>query len=63
LLRTEGRLFNILSARSRSLSAGYHETLRVKELTTGMVLRKSPGKNNLIDVEEFRTFMRAIKPC
>jgi DNA helicase-2/ATP-dependent DNA helicase PcrA len=56
LLRSEGRLFNILSGKEQVIFLrDVMKKLRVKELTTGMVLREiSLAKNNLIDVEEFR---------
>jgi DNA helicase-2/ATP-dependent DNA helicase PcrA len=56
LLRSEGRLFNILSGKEQIIfMRDIMKRLRVKELTTGMVLREiSLAKNNLIDVEEFR---------
>lgn len=56
LLRSEGRMFNILSGKDQLIFLrDVMKRLRVKELTTGMVLREiSLAKNNLIDVEEFR---------
>src|SRR5512143_1874027 len=56
LLRTEGRLFNILSGKEQiSFLRDVMKRLRIKDLTTGMVLREiSLAKNNLIDVAEFR---------
>ena len=56
LLRNEGRLFNILSGKEQIIFLrDVMKRLRVKELTTGMVLREiSLAKNNLIDVDEFR---------
>jgi DNA helicase-2/ATP-dependent DNA helicase PcrA len=56
LLRTEGRVFNILAGKEQVIFLrDVMKRLRVKELTTGMVLREiSLAKNNLIDVEEFR---------
>jgi DNA helicase-2/ATP-dependent DNA helicase PcrA len=56
LLRTEGRVFNILSGKEQVIFLrDVMKKLRVKEVTTGMVLREiSLAKNNLIDVEEFR---------
>jgi DNA helicase II / ATP-dependent DNA helicase PcrA len=56
LLRSEGRMFNILSGKDQLIFIrDVMKRLRVKELTTGMVLREiSLAKNNLIDVEEFR---------
>jgi DNA helicase II / ATP-dependent DNA helicase PcrA len=56
LLRSEGRLFNIISGKEQIIFLrDVMKRLRVKELTTGMVLREiSLAKNNLIDVEEFR---------
>jgi DNA helicase II / ATP-dependent DNA helicase PcrA len=56
LLRSEGRMFNIISGKEQVVFLrDVMKRLRVKELTTGMVLREiSLAKNNLIDVEEFR---------
>ena len=56
LLRSEGRMFNILSGKEQVIFLrDVMKRLRVKELTTGMVLREiSLAKNNLIDVAEFR---------
>ena len=56
LLRSEGRMFNILSGKEQIIFLrDVMKRLRVKELTTGMVLREiSLAKNNLIDVDEFR---------
>jgi DNA helicase-2/ATP-dependent DNA helicase PcrA len=56
LLRNEGRLFNVLSGRDQIIfMRDVMKRLRIKDLTTGMVLREiSLAKNNLIDVEEFR---------
>ena len=56
LLRSEGRMFNILSGKEQLIFLrDVMKRLRVKELTTGMVLREiSLAKNNLIDVAEFR---------
>ena len=49
-------MFNILSGKDQVIFLrDIMKRLRVKELTTGMVLREiSLAKNNLIDVEEFR---------
>jgi DNA helicase-2/ATP-dependent DNA helicase PcrA len=56
LLRSEGRMFNILSGKEQVIFLrDIMKRLRIKELTTGMVLREiSLAKNNLIDVAEFR---------
>jgi DNA helicase II / ATP-dependent DNA helicase PcrA len=56
LLRSEGRMFNILSGKDQLIFLrDIMKRLRMKELTTGMVLREiSLAKNNLIDVAEFR---------
>jgi DNA helicase II / ATP-dependent DNA helicase PcrA len=56
VLRTEGRMFNILSGKEQIIFLrDVMKRLRIKELTTGMVLREiSLAKNNLIDVAEFR---------
>jgi DNA helicase-2/ATP-dependent DNA helicase PcrA len=63
LLRTEGRVFNILSGKEQVIFLrDVMKRLRVKELTTGMVLREiSLAKNNLIDVEEFRALYEGDK--
>ena len=49
-------MFNILSGKEQIIFLrDMMKRLRVKELTTGMVLREiSLAKNNLIDVDEFR---------
>jgi DNA helicase II / ATP-dependent DNA helicase PcrA len=56
LLRTAGRAFNIISGKDQIIFLrDVMKRLRVKELTTGMVLREiSLAKNNLITVDEFR---------
>ena len=56
LLRNEGRMFNILSGKDQIIFLrDIMKRLRMKDLTTGMVLREiSLAKNNLIDVAEFR---------
>jgi len=56
LLRSEGRMFNIISGKEQIIFLrDVMKRLRVKELTTGMVLREiSLAKNNLIEVDEFR---------
>jgi DNA helicase II / ATP-dependent DNA helicase PcrA len=56
LLRSEGRMFNILSGKDQIIFLrDLMKRLRVKELTTGMVLREIYlAKNNLIAVDEFR---------
>jgi DNA helicase-2/ATP-dependent DNA helicase PcrA len=63
LLRSEGRLFNILSGKEQiAFLRDVMKRLKVKELTTGMVLREiSLAKNNLIDVEEFRALYEGDK--
>jgi DNA helicase-2/ATP-dependent DNA helicase PcrA len=63
LLRSEGRLFNILSGKEQVIFLrDVMKRLKVKELTTGMVLREiSLAKNNLIDVEEFRALYESDK--
>ena len=65
LLRSEGRMFNILSGKEQVIFLrDVMKRLRVKELTTGMVLREiSLAKNNLIDVAEFRELYGDTKPC
>ena len=56
LLRSEGRMFNILSGKEQVIFLrDIMKRLRIKDLTVGMVLREiSLAKNNLIDVAEFR---------
>jgi DNA helicase II / ATP-dependent DNA helicase PcrA len=56
LLRSEGRMFNILSGKEQVIFLrDLMKRIRVKDLTTGMVLREiSLAKNNLIGVDEFR---------
>ena len=63
LLRTEGRVFDILSGKEQIIFLrDILKRLRIKELTTGMVLREiSLAKNNLIDVEEFRVLYEGDK--
>jgi DNA helicase-2/ATP-dependent DNA helicase PcrA len=63
LLRTEGRVFDILSGKEQVIFLrDVMKRLRVKELPTGMVLREiSLAKNNLIDVEEFRALYEGDK--
>jgi DNA helicase-2/ATP-dependent DNA helicase PcrA len=63
LLRTEGRVFNILSGKEQVIFLrDVMKRLKVKELTTGMVLREiALAKNNLIDVEEFRALYEGDK--
>jgi DNA helicase II / ATP-dependent DNA helicase PcrA len=63
LLRTEGRLFNILSGKEQVIFLrDVMKRLKVKELTAGMALREiSLAKNNLIDVKEFRALYEGDK--
>ena len=63
LLRSEGRLFNILSGKEQiAFLRDVMKRLKVKELTTGMVLREiSLAKNNLINLEEFRALYEGDK--
>ena len=57
LLRTEGRIFEILSGRDQLVFIrNVMRDLKVKNLSIGMVMQEiSLAKNNLISVEEFRT--------
>jgi len=57
LLRSEGRIFEILSGRDQLVFIrGIMKDLKVKNLSIGMVMQEiSLAKNNLISVEEFRT--------
>src|SRR5512147_700420 len=63
LLRSEGRLFNILSGKEQVIFLrDVMKRLKAKELTTGMVLREiSLAKNNLINVVEFRALYEGDK--
>ncbi len=56
LLRSENRVFNILSGKEQVIFVrDILKRLRLKDLTTGMVMREiSLAKNNLIGLEEFR---------
>jgi DNA helicase-2/ATP-dependent DNA helicase PcrA len=56
LLRSEGKVFEILSGKDQIIFVrGLMKQLRIKDLSVGMVLREiSLSKNNLISVEEFR---------
>ena len=57
LLRSEGRIFEILSGRDQLVFIrNIMRDLKVKNLSIGMVMQEiSLAKNNLISVEEFRT--------
>ena len=57
LLRSEGRIFEILSGRDQLVFIrGIMKEQKVKNLSIGMVMQEiSLAKNNLISVEEFRT--------
>lgn len=63
LLRTEGRLFNVLSGRDQIIFLrDIMKRLKVKDLAVGMVLREiSLAKNNLIAVDEFRVLYEGDK--
>jgi len=56
LLRSEGRVFDILSGKAQVIFfREVMKRLRIKDLSVGMALREiSLAKNNLIDVAEFR---------
>jgi len=63
LLRSEGRIFEILSGRDQLVFIrGIMKDLKVKNLSIGMVMQEiSLAKNNLILVEEFRTLYEGDK--
>ena len=63
LLRTEGRPFQVLSGKEQIIfMRDVMKKLKVKDLSTGMVLREiSLAKNNLIFVEEFRSLYEGDK--
>ena len=63
LLRSEGRIFEILSGRDQLVFIrGIMKDLKVKNLSIGMVMQEiSLAKNNLISVEEFRTLYEGDK--
>ncbi len=63
LLRTEGRIFEILSGRDQLVFIrSIMKDLKVKNLSIGMVMQEiSLAKNNLIPVEEFRTLYEGDK--
>ena len=63
LLRSEGRVFEILSGKDQIIFIrNVIKQLRVKDLSIGMVLREiSLSKNNLISVEEFRDLYQGDK--
>jgi len=63
LLRTEGRIFEILSGRDQLVFIrNIMRDLKVKNLSIGMVMQEiSLAKNNLIPVEEFRNLYEGDK--
>jgi DNA helicase-2/ATP-dependent DNA helicase PcrA len=63
LLRSEGRPFQVLSGKEQIIfMRDVMKKLKVKDLSTGMVLREiSLAKNNLICVDEFRSLYEGDK--
>ncbi|MFZ4437661.1 MAG: ATP-dependent helicase [Syntrophales bacterium] len=63
LLRTEGKMFEILSGKDQIIFLrNIMKHMRLKDLSLGMVLSEiSLAKNNLIDVEEFRVLYEGDK--
>ena len=63
LLRSEGRIFEILSGRDQLVFIrGIMKEQKVKNLSIGMVMQEiSLAKNNLISIEEFRTLYEGDK--
>lgn len=63
LLRNEGRVFEIVSGKDQIvLLRKVMKQVKVKDLSTGMVLREiSLAKNNLISVEEFKDLYEGDK--
>jgi len=63
LLRTEGRIFEILSGRDQLVFIrNVMRELKVKNLSIGMVMQEiSLAKNNLISLEEFRNLYEGDK--
>ena len=63
LLRSEGRPFQVLSGKEQIIfMRDVMKKLKVKDLSTGMVLREiSLAKNNLISVDEFRSLYEGDK--
>ena len=63
LLRSEGRIFEILSGRDQLVFIrNVMKELKVKNLSVGMIMREiSLAKNNLISVEEFKTLFTEDK--
>jgi DNA helicase-2/ATP-dependent DNA helicase PcrA len=63
LLRSEGRLFQVLSGKEQIIfMRDVMKKIKVKDLSTGMVLREiSLAKNNLISVDEFRSLYEGDK--
>ena len=63
LLRTEGRIFEILSGRDQLVFIrGIMKDVKVKNLSIGMVMQEiSLAKNNLISLEEFRNLYEGDK--
>jgi len=63
LLRSEGRVFEILSGKDQFVfMRNIMKHMRLKDLSLGMVMSEiSLAKNNLIDVDEFRTLYEGDK--
>ena len=63
LLRTEGRIFEILSGRDQLVFIrNIMRDLKVKNLSIGMIMQEiSLAKSNLISIEEFRTLYEGDK--
>lgn len=63
LLRSEGRVFDILSGKEQIIFIrNIMKHMRLKDLSIGMVLSEiSLAKNNLIDVQEFRALYEGDK--
>ena len=63
LLRSEGRIFEILSGRDQLVFIrNIMKELKVKNISVGMIMREiSLAKNNLISVEEFKTLFTEDK--
>ncbi|MFC1881808.1 ATP-dependent helicase [Thermodesulfobacteriota bacterium] len=63
LLRNEGVAFNVLSGKDQIIFLrNVMKKLKVKDLSIGMVLREiSLAKNNLLDVDEFRSLYEGDK--
>jgi len=63
LLRSEGQIFEILTGKDQIVfMRNIMKHLRLKDLSLGMILSEiSLAKNNLIDVQEFRTLYEGDK--